>query len=257
MRIKKIVAAILTCSLMGRIISCLCKNRIPFRGLVFDTHIPEISSVTKAELFWKIYESAEIRFIQKYLVGSLDVIELGSSIGIVSALIKKRLGKDARLICVEAHPALSRQIPINLKLNALFENVTCLNKAINYNPKNNQGVFFTPGEFSTTGRLAGGNPQDNSILVETVTLSGLKSSFGINNFTLIADIEGAEAYIIREDKEGLSDCQHLFLELHNTAYSGVSVSAEEMLRELIDIHDFCLQDRYSNVVYLNRAHSKA
>ena len=256
MKIKVFIAGILTNSIMGKILSFFYKNRIPFRGLVFNTCIPEISPVTKAELFWKIYESAEIRFIQKYLPVSFDVIELGSSIGVVSSLIRKRLCEDARLICVEAHPALSRHIPVNLKLNKLYHNVTCLNKAINYSQKSNDGAFFIPGELSTTGRVACGNPQHNSILVGTVTLSALKSTFRINNFALIADIEGAEVNIIREDKEALNNCQHLFLELHNTTYAGFPVSVEDMLRELIDIHGFCLRDRHYNVVYLNRVDNR-
>ncbi|MEW6088391.1 MAG: FkbM family methyltransferase [bacterium] len=252
MKIKIFIARMLTISLIGKILSYFYNDKIPFRGMVFNTSIPEISPATKAELFWKIYESAEIRFIQKYLPESFDVIELGSSIGVVSSLIRKRLYKNACLICVEAHPALSRHIPVNLNLNRLYHNVECLNMAINYNKKSNNNVFFTPGHLSTTGRLTCGNPQHNSIMVKAVTLFELKSAYHINDFVLIADIEGEEVYIIRQDREALRDCQHIFFELHNTTYAGVPVSVDDMLKELIDIHGFYLQDRHDNVVYLNR-----
>jgi FkbM family methyltransferase len=221
----------MTCSLMGKIISRFYKNRIPFRGLVFDPSIPEIASTNKAQLFWGIYESAEIRFIQKYLPKSVDVIELGSSIGVISSFIRRRLKKDVRLVCVEGHPILNKQTGVNLKINQLYHNVECISMAIDYTSNNDNSVFFTPGQLSTTGKVTCRNSQTDSILVKAITLSALKSTFHINNFVLVVDIEGEEVNIIRKDKEALNDCQHLFIELHNTTYNGISVSVEDMLEE--------------------------
>jgi FkbM family methyltransferase len=244
-------ARLLVCYFMGGIIANLYRNKIPIDGLIFDTSSPEISSIIKAELYFRLYERGEIRLIQKYLPESYDVIELGSSIGIVSSLVKKRLCKDARLICVEAHPALIKQTEVNLKFNRLYHNVECLNKAVHYAP-DSLSVFFTPGLLSRMGTLTFSNPRHNSIPVESVTLSELKDAYRINDFTLIADIEGIEADIIREEKEALSHCQHLFLELHDTRHHGVAIHTEDMLKDLIDVHKFHLQERQGNVVYLNR-----
>ncbi|MCX6186516.1 MAG: hypothetical protein NTU43_05895, partial [Bacteroidetes bacterium] len=42
-------------------------------------------------IFWNVYERKEIRSIKKYLNSSLDIIELGSSIGFVSLCIASLL----------------------------------------------------------------------------------------------------------------------------------------------------------------------
>lgn len=248
---KIFVARLLTCPLMGRFISYLYKNQIPSRGMVFDTSSSYIAPTTTAALFWKTYESAEIRFIQEYLPEELDVLELGSSIGVLSCFIRKRLCKEARLICVEAHPDLTQHIPLNLKLNELLHNVYILNKAIDYEQANS--VYFSPGESCTTGKVTGTKLRPpGSISVRRVTLSSLISAFQIDNYVLVADIEGHEIQIIRRDKEALNNCQHLFIELHPTVYEGHRVSADDMLKELVDTLGFDLRDRYGNVVYLTR-----
>jgi FkbM family methyltransferase len=244
-------ARMFICFIMGHIISYIYKDKVPFKGLTFDTSSCEISPIIKAELYLRIYENGEIDLIQKHLPDCLDVIELGSSMGIVSTLVRKKLRRGFRLISVEAHPALTKQTKDNLKLNRLDYDVECLNQAVYYGPSS-PGVFFTPGWLSRMGKLTYGAPRHKSILVESVTLSGLKNTFGINSFTLIADIEGVEAGIIREDKEALNHCQHLFLELHDTIHKGVAISAQDMLKELIDVHGFRLQARQGDVVYLNR-----
>jgi len=183
MKIKNFAASLLTAPAMGKLISFCYRQKIPFHGLRFDTSIHEISPASKAQLFFKIYESAEVRFIDKYLPESLDVVELGSSIGVLSAIIRKKLAKETRLICVEAYPQLSRQIIVNLELNGLYNNVVCLNKAINYGDGENNKIYFNPGDLSTTGTIAAGKRQHNSIEVETITLSGLKSDFNIESST--------------------------------------------------------------------------
>jgi len=219
--------------------------------MVFDTSSPHIAPTTKAALFWKTYESAEIRFVQKYLPQELDVLELGSSIGVLSCFIRKRLRKEARLICVEAHPGLTQHIPLNLKLNELLDNVYVLNKVIDYDQANS--VHFSPGASCTTGhvtRTKRGVP--GSISVRTVTLSALIAAFQIDKYVLVADIEGHEVQIIRRDEEALSNCQHLIIELHPTTYEGYRVSVDDMLKELVDTLGFDLRDRYGNVVYLTR-----
>ncbi|MDD5596362.1 MAG: FkbM family methyltransferase [Victivallaceae bacterium] len=252
MIIKKLLAAMLTTPVMGKLISFFYKGKIPFRGLRFDTCIPEISPETKAQIFFRIYESAEIRFIQKYLPESLDVIELGSSIGVLSTVIRRMLDKNKRLICVEACPQLSRQIVVNLKQNNLYHNVSCLNKAISYDTEGNNKIYFNPGDLSTTGTIDREAKKKNAVEVETVTLSGLKSDFDIDRYTLVMDIEGEEASIINEDAEALKGCRHLFAELHDSNRDGTLLTVDTILHKLISMHGFELVDRYYNVVYLNK-----
>lgn len=54
-----------------------------------------------ASIFWGLYESAEIRFVRRYLDPDLDCLELGSGIGLVSRVIAVSLRPGRRLVCVE------------------------------------------------------------------------------------------------------------------------------------------------------------
>ena len=64
---------------------------IRWRGFRFIVTRDGISDRNRAMIFWGFYESAEIRLIEKYFDGKTDVIELGSSMGIVSTHIAKKL----------------------------------------------------------------------------------------------------------------------------------------------------------------------
>jgi len=86
-RIKVGIAKILTANLVGQVVAIAYANEIPCRGLRFSTADPQIHPGVKASLFWGLYESAEIRFVNAYLPRSIDVVELGSSIGVVSCSV--------------------------------------------------------------------------------------------------------------------------------------------------------------------------
>jgi hypothetical protein len=78
--IKKIVVLFLCHSSMGKLIGLIWNNRIPHRGSRIEVPADGDPRVN-AMLYWGIYESAEIRFVRRYLGNELDVIELGSSLG--------------------------------------------------------------------------------------------------------------------------------------------------------------------------------
>jgi len=85
--LKIAVAKFVTARLIGELVAVAYRNKIPFRGLRFSTADPQIHPRVKASLFWGLYESAEIRFVNAYLPRSIDVVELGSSIGVVSCSV--------------------------------------------------------------------------------------------------------------------------------------------------------------------------
>src|SRR5690349_5654721 len=82
--LKALVARLLCNALTGRLIAAMHRDRIPFGRLTIDTAHGVISARTKARIFFGIYESAEVRCIRTRLRNDLDVVELGSSIGVLS-----------------------------------------------------------------------------------------------------------------------------------------------------------------------------
>ena len=62
------------------------------------------------------YEAPEAAMVRKYLTFGMNVIELGGCYGIISALIRKQIGPDARHIIVEADPSLAKICACNANL---------------------------------------------------------------------------------------------------------------------------------------------
>jgi len=130
--IKASVARAICHPAIGRAIGQLLRDHIPYRGCLIETTSRNVCPETKAALFWGIYESCELRFVQRYIRRDLDVVELGASIGGVTCHIRKRLGPDQRLLAVEANPELAALACRSLERNGLARNVSILKRAICY-----------------------------------------------------------------------------------------------------------------------------
>jgi hypothetical protein len=128
-KIKSLIAKIICSTLVGKIIERILKNKIPFmhmKDLVFDCSSDLINPVTKAQIYFGIYESAEYRFCAKYIDQKSIIIELGSSIGLISTVVS-RMKNPQQIISIEANPYLIGIIETNFLIN----------KVVNYKIINN------------------------------------------------------------------------------------------------------------------------
>jgi FkbM family methyltransferase len=80
-----------------------------------------------------IVESAELRFVQKYVPTNSTILELGSSIGVVASFLAA-YKNPKRMILVEAYPDLIPLLKDNLTLNNAT-NFKILNAAISSTKK--------------------------------------------------------------------------------------------------------------------------
>ena len=215
-KIKRLLASAITNPLIGEAIAMAYRNRIPSHGLTINTQgiIPR----NVAMLYWGLYEKAEIQFIKRYLRSDLDVIELGASIGIVSAHICRKL-QGRRLICVEPNRSLLETIHANITTNAPGAQFTIVPKALYYGD-NCRFVFDSDNTTSRTGEGVG------AVAVETITLSEVINTYRIKEYTLVSDCEGSEAEFLVKDSHALRNCKHIIIELHDTP----DYSVEEMNR---------------------------
>lgn len=221
--------------------------KIPNSGCVVDTNNKMICPKIKAQIFWKIYESAEIRFIKKYLRTDLDVVELGSSLGVVSSHIAKKLNPSCRLFCVEANPDLLDTIRINLGQNAPALQASVIQCAIHYSKDQKRTVHFEIGSTNTTSCVAEKINIDESFSVPTITLSRILKNHKIGKYALVSDIEGAEAALIFNDGKSLEKCEQIIIELHEGITEGKNVSVAMLSEILQHKHGFINRDHYGNV----------
>lgn len=231
---------------LGRAVARLTGDSIPIGGARINTASPLVQDVTRARLALRQYERAELRFVRRYLRHGLDVIELGSSIGVVGSIVLGRLEPGRRLIAVEADPDLGAIARNNFAANAKGSHWTLAPAAISYGSQ--EGIAFVKGDLSTGGHMARAPGTGGGESIERLTLSDLCARHQVGDFALIADIEGAEAGIIREDAAALSRCRQMIIELHSA--DGMSIT--DMRASLVDDHGFTVVAARGPVLVLER-----
>ena len=221
---------------LGTMISRACRNRIHNKGIVIDTSPPEFTAVVKARLAFGIYESAEIRFIRKYLRGCPKVLELGSSLGVTAAHILDVAAPGAELICVEANPHLLTTLRATTVAAAqrTGAKVRTIHGAIPPHPViRSQPVVLTLGRShlgshaATTQRDA----PDRQLIVPAIDLAELIQDW--TDYALVCDIEGAEAALIMSAQPVLTEASRLVIELHETVYKQTSVTVADLKSALL------------------------
>ena len=241
--IKVIVANLLSAQWIGGIIAWWFSNKIPFHGALIHTHDPEVKNKTKALLFWKMYESSEVRFVNQYINNTYDTIELGGSIGAVSVHLGKKI-KGRKLISVEANQTLILIQRENLKANSI-KDVEQVHAA--YGSKHKK-VWFTSGTENTLGKI-GEAGKGNGFFVDTISLRKIVDTYRFKEYALVCDIEGAEIDLILNEKEVLDTCKLLIIETHKTEYQGQIYEPDQMKTLLIQMGFHLLDQHGVNFVF--------
>jgi FkbM family methyltransferase len=219
-----------------------------FRGWRVETDAPTVTPRIVAQIFWGVYESAELRFVERHLRRDLDVVELGSSIGAVSSAIAQRQDPERRLLCVEANPDLVPVLRRNVARNAPGHRVEVVHAAVAYG---RESVPFASGPTSVSGRVASGDAADTRE-VPARSLSRLLAEHAIGDFALVSDVEGAEAAVIEHDARALAACRQIVIELHETRHDGRRLTPDDLCRALVEVHGFRLRHRRGPVCVLDR-----
>jgi len=208
-------------------------------GPSFHTGDHSVVPKVKAELFWGIYESAEVRFIKNCLRTDLDVVELGSSLGVVTSQILRRLDSDRRLVCVEANPNLLETLRSNIKQNGNGRSVTIVHGAIAASTIHGESVNLLLGKDNTVSHVSERAPSSEAIAVRAFELATILKSTGIDgDFALVSDIEGAEASFILSNRAALDRCQQMIIELHETEWQGRTITVDELRSACEHLHGF-------------------
>lgn len=230
-RAKVLVAAALCRPPIGRLIAKRFENRIPNRGCVIEVDDAGVAASTAASLFFGFYESAEIRMVQRYLPRNVDVVELGASLGAVSAQIARRLAPGWRLVCVEANAALLPLLRRNVHANAPHAALTVVHGALDYSSSDATAAFVVAAE-NVFSRLAEPGEEARAVHVPRVTLSALLEHHRIADYVLVSDVEGAEAGLLERDKTALRRCRMIVAELHATSFARRRVGVEDLVRDV-------------------------
>jgi FkbM family methyltransferase len=240
--LKRVAGLVLFHPLVSKFIATVYRNRIPHRGSRIEIPASSDGSLA-ASLFWRSYESAEIRFVRTYLNTTVDVVELGSSIGGVSCEIAKNLSKGRKLVCVEANPSVIPLLKRNLLFNAPKAEVRIVHGAICYEAKD--AVDFCVDDNFLCSHVSTGH--QSSQKVPAVSLGDLLEREEILSYSCVCDIEGAEAQLFALDAEAFRNCCSLVIELHQATFNNELYTPKAIISLIEAKTSLRLSAQYGNV----------
>ena len=189
------------------------------------------------------YEAAEANLINKYVSVGSNVLELGGCYGIISSLIKRKIGERAKHIIVEADPTLTPICLKNANLQSSKNKSQVINAAIDYSGA--KQVTFVRGSNAHVGRLA--KDGEVGFTIPAATLGSLLKGFPDGPVTLICDIEGAEVDLTRNEHKNLERVELIIIETHPAFYDDGEISNQKLVAELEKI-GFVKLEHQDNVI---------
>jgi FkbM family methyltransferase len=188
-------------------------------------------------LAFRIYESAEIRFIRSFLRGAERVIEVGGGLGVTGSHLLQVMARGGDLTSVEANDDLIPPLRRTLLAHAGGKSVTVIHAAV---AETHTAFLEKVSDSNLSSRLAPGG-----MAVPAKSLAAIASRAHHADYALFSDIEGAEAsYIFAPN--GLTGCSRMVIELHETIHEGQPVTRDDMVGELQRL-GFRLLGRHGNV----------
>jgi len=245
-RVKAQVARLLSSPAAGALISVACGDRIRNAGVVIDTSHPAFTDTVRAQLAFGIYESAEIRFIRRYLTGFTRVLELGSSLGVTASHIIDVAAPGAEVVCVEANPELLNALRTTLAAAAARTGakVTAVHGAVpaDLRPPSS-GVLLKLGTSHLGSRVDSVTTDDGARRLRVPAVDPYELVRGWTGYALVCDIEGAEAALICPGRPVLTRASRLVIELHQSSYRGARVTVAELRETLLNMGFLLVAER--------------
>ena len=173
------------------------------------------------------YEEPERRLVERFLDRAQPVIEVGGSLGVLSAYIGHRLLPHVPYVIVEANSRIVETCRANARAGRGPDGqVTVVNAALAYGASE---VSFPVDDNIHGNRLGSDGP--DMVTVPAHTLSDLRTMLGspAGSFTLVMDIEGYEFDAFENDREALAACTLAIVETHPSLFSERGKTLEDFL----------------------------
>jgi len=188
------------------------------------------------------YEVAERELICGIVKPGMHVLELGGSIGIIAAVLEHHVGRQGRVVTVEASPRLSGFSRTWLERSGVVKVVTGYAFPVWELPPDLTVHGFSGDEVSLGGHVAfgyGGESSGGGAAIATATrtvpravagpkLSTEPRSYDISTLCaehdlqpelLVMDIEASEAVVLKQRANLPASLKHIVVELHPWMYA--------------------------------------
>jgi FkbM family methyltransferase len=193
----------------GRIVERL-GNRVRIAGLMFSVDSALIARSQKGEMLWGLHEREELNLVARSLRVDLPVVELGGAIGVIACLTNRKLADPDRHVVVEANPWIVPVLERNRDVNRCRFRV--INKALAYDAET---VELRVNPRFTASRVTEDEGAGTAVSVATTSVRAIADAEGFDEFTLICDVEGAEAALVEREIDVLHRrVRLLIVEIH-------------------------------------------
>ena len=224
--------------------------QVPVRGQSFSFGVKRL-------LVRKEYEAPEREMIRDVIEPGMTVFEMGSSIGVVTAVIADAVGASGRVIAVEASQQLvqtSRQwLP-----KGNVEVIWGFGFPVSQVPRGLAVHSFDGSSGSLGGTVAmtidtvpGGEASADEAVWD---VSRLSRQFSAQPDALVVDIEGAEILLTAVDPAFPPSLKHVVIELHPAKYEDGIRDQERVINALIAA-GYVQRDERSGTYWFHRSES--
>lgn len=161
------------------------------------------------------YERAERKLVAQLVGEGFKVIELGASLGILTSLLKKKVGPGGQVVAVEANRALAEHFSRQLAANGL---TAPLVHALGYPlwdspiPESVRSQKFSAAESNLSGRAGSGGTGSD---VPWRTLKEIAAEAGVTELdVLVIDVEGGETAWCEQSPDFPPSVKVVIAEIH-------------------------------------------
>lgn len=215
-------------------------KNVVIAGTIIPIRNEPFSFGTKWILKEKAYENAEISLISEVISSKDVIVEMGTSIGVLTRIMSRMIGENGRIISVECNHELYRsclrwgkkyrntdliegfgfpvyKVPANLAINGYSDVLGSLGSVVD----------FTISETKYT----------NTTLI--FDLSKIEQLYQVNPTILVIDIEGSEEILLTVTPEFPLSVKHILIELHAGLYKD-GLKSENQIVNVIQKEGFTL-----------------
>lgn len=180
----------------------VCKNKIKHFDLLLKDDEKIISNFTRSLIRHNLYEKYEFEAVKKLALKPDNLIDLGSSIGLVSLAIARNQ-KNKKIIMVEPvkeYLEFSKELFKNYSQNEHY----FLNNAIDYSDNK---IFLNKKDI-----LDSEINYSSGVEIDKISIKEIIETFNLDTFNLIVDIEGKSFEPLFNEYGILNRCSNLIIE---------------------------------------------
>ena len=162
----------------------------------------------------------------------MDVIELGSGVGVISCSILKKIGPEGKLLCVEGNPQVITVLRKNLGSNYPSGSASrVVHAAVDYSTSKQVGYYIDDNILGSS-IFSSGTSVVGGTRTPALSLAKIYERSGFRSFALVCDIEI------------LQYCRQIIIELHATTFEDKRYSVPDLKSDIERLGFRCLGSRH-------------